>query len=136
MNNLIDKNLISPFKKIFWLFAAVFMTTPVFFARAQGGGSNLPSSTSSTLENPLKGIDTVPDFIKKIISDIILPIGIPVITFFIIYSGYLFVAARGDSKKLQEAKDTFMYTVIGAAIVLGAWILAQAIGETVKELGQ
>lgn len=118
----------------FWLFAAVLMTAPVLFARAQGGGSNPPSS--GTLENPLKGINTVPDFIKKIISDIILPIGLPIITFFIIYSGYLFVAARGDAAKLKAAKETFLYTVIGAAVILGAWILAQAIGETVKELGQ
>lgn len=127
MKNIHFNNITVFSKKSFWILASFLMIAPVFFARADGSG---------TLENPLKGINTVPDFIQKIISDIILPIGVPVITFFIIYSGYLFVAARGDAAKLKAAKDTLLYTVIGAAVILGAWILAQAIGQTVKELGQ
>ena len=52
----------------------------------------------------------------------------------IIYSGFLFVAARGNSEKLTKAKDTLLYTIIGAAILLGAWAIATMISSTVLAL--
>jgi predicted membrane protein len=87
----------------------------------------------SGLENPLK-ISTLAEFIKKIL-DIVTTIGIPIIAIFIIYSGFLFVTARGDTGKLEKAKETFLWTIVGAAIVLASWVLAQAICETIVQLG-
>ncbi len=85
------------------------------------------------LQNPLSGVNDIGSFIKKIL-DIVLTIGIPVVALFIIYSGFLFVTARGNSEKLGDAKKTFGYTLLGAAILLGSWVLAQALGDTVKQL--
>ena len=103
-----------------------------------GGGldsvsTNTPPVTDLELSNPLVGIDTIGDFIKNIF-DLILKVGIPIVALFIIYSGFLFVAAQGNSEKLKKAKETFIYTIIGAAILLGAWVIAQAVSGTVSEL--
>lgn len=84
------------------------------------------------LENPI-GVDTIDGFIKAIL-DIVLTIGIPIVALAIIYAGFLFVTARGNQEKLTDAKKTLGYTLLGGAILLGSWLLAQALGETIKQL--
>src|ERR1035437_5737803 len=74
------------------------------------------------IKNPLGGnIDDIPSFITKII-DFVLLIAIPIVALALIYSGFLFVTAVGNSEKLKTAKRTFLYTLIGAAILLGAFV--------------
>lgn len=63
-------------------------------------------------------------------------IGIPLAAIFIIYSGFLFVTAGGDEKKLKTAKDTFFWAVIGAILIIGAWVIARALNEFAQELGR
>ncbi|MCX6757578.1 MAG: pilin [Candidatus Nomurabacteria bacterium] len=82
--------------------------------------------------NPIS-TSTLDAFLRTILVGVI-KIGIPVIVLAIVYSGFLFVSASGNSEKLKKAKDAFMYTIIGAAILLGAWALAQVISETVLAL--
>ncbi|KKQ03101.1 MAG: hypothetical protein US18_C0017G0016 [Parcubacteria group bacterium GW2011_GWB1_36_5] len=87
------------------------------------------------LNNPLgpNGIDSVPKFIQVLLEGV-LRIGIPIVALAIIYCGFLFVSARGNSEKLGKAKDALLYTLIGAAILLGSWAIAQLISETVLAL--
>ena len=61
-------------------------------------------------------------------------IAVPIITVFIVYSGFLFVTAQGNQAKLETAKRNFLYSILGALLILGAWVLAQIIGSTVTEL--
>lgn len=61
-------------------------------------------------------------------------VAIPVIGFFIVVVGFKFVAAQGNAGKLAEARKNFLYVVIGAGLVLGAWVLATLIGATVSQL--
>lgn len=85
-----------------------------------------------TIENPIK-ITTLDGFIKGLL-DIVLTIGVPIVVFFIIYSGFLFVKARGNPGELTKAKETLTYTLIGAAILLGSWVLANAVAGTINQL--
>lgn len=87
------------------------------------------------LNNPLagSGVNTLTDFVKRLL-DILLTIGVPVIAVFIILAGFKFVTARGNPAEIAKAKDNLIYVMIGAAILLGAWVLANALGETVNEL--
>lgn len=82
--------------------------------------------------NPISQ-DTISGLIKTLLEGV-LRIGIPIIALAIIYCGFLFVAARGNSEKLSKAKDALLYTLIGAAILLGSWAIAQLISETVTGL--
>ena len=82
--------------------------------------------------NPLKA-KNIYCFVKDLM-DIVTKIGFVVVVFFIIYSGFLFVTARGNEKKLEDAKNAFMYTIIGAALVLGAWVLANAVAGTIAKI--
>ena len=85
------------------------------------------------IENPLLHAQTINELIKTILEGVI-KIGMPIIVLAIIYSGFLFVSAQGNSEKLSEAKRALLYTLIGAAILLGSWAIAQLISETVKAL--
>ncbi len=91
--------------------------------------------SSGKICNPLakKGIETINGFIEVLLEGII-KIGTPIVALAIIYSGFLFVFARGNSEKLSKAKTTLLYTLIGAAILLGSWAIAQIISETVLSL--
>jgi hypothetical protein len=85
--------------------------------------------------NPLEssGVNTVNDFIK-VLLDGVLELGIPLVALAIIYSGFLFVSARGNPESLKKAKDALLYSIIGAAVLLGAWSIAQLISTTVFSL--
>jgi hypothetical protein len=107
------------------------------------GAANTPSSTATPgpgvnidakIQNPLGGgMDTVPKFIEAVIN-IVLIVGIPLLVLAIIYAGFLFVKAQGNSGELEIAKRTLLYTVIGGALLLGAFVIASAIGKTVDEI--
>jgi hypothetical protein len=100
-----------------------------------GGGDPTvggPVSISVKLKNPIAA-NTLQDFIRDLVN-VILTIAIPIVALAFIYSGFLFVKAQGDEEGLKKARRTFFATVIGAAILLGAWVLAQAIFGTIKQI--
>lgn len=115
----------------------------------QGGGSN-PGNNSSTssstqsseasssiaihIVNPLAGtVDTIPQFFQKIVN-IIIKIAIPIVAMAIVYSGLLFVVARGDPAQLEKAKQAFTFAVIGGIILLASWLIAEAIKDALTSL--
>jgi hypothetical protein len=91
------------------------------------------NTTKISIDNPIR-CDDIPCFIDEIIG-IVLVVGIPLITLAIIYSGFLFVSAQGNTEKLKTAKQALLYTVIGAALLLGAFVLSEAIQKTVNDIG-
>jgi hypothetical protein len=82
--------------------------------------------------NPIEQ-DTITEFLEVLVTGVV-RIGLPVIVLAIIYSGFLFVKARGNPEELTKAKDALLYTMIGAGVLLGAWALATLIEQTVTAL--
>src|ERR1700744_3620933 len=80
----------------------------------------LPFTTfaqSQSLNNPASVPDFqtfVADFLKAIVE-----ISLPILTLFIVYSGFLFVFAQGNEGKLEKAKRNFLFVVLGAGLILG-----------------
>lgn len=85
-----------------------------------------------TVLNPLR-FPSVQAFFQAIL-DFILILALPFIIFMIVYTGFLFVTARGDTPKLQTAKNMLMWTIIGGMIILGATVIAQVIRNTVDNI--
>ena len=124
----------------------VLMSPVLTFAQSGGsggngsGGSGGQTTTTSTtggpdtykIENPIN-VDSISGLVEKVLG-IIIKIGVPVISLAIIYSGFLFISARGNPHKLEEAKSRFVYTLVGAGILLGAWLIATIIEATVTAL--
>ncbi len=75
---------------------------------------------------------TLPDFIYLLL-DIVQMIGIPILAMAIIYSGFLFVTAAGNEDKVTNAKKVFTWTLVGAAVILGAKVIAAFVGGTAEQ---
>ncbi len=90
------------------------------------------SAAGSTLESPLR-FKTIAEFVEGLLRAVVY-IALPIISLFIVYAGFKFVTAQGNQGKITEARDNFMYVVIGAILILGAWAIAQLIGGTINEL--
>lgn len=86
------------------------------------------------LENPLNAnLTTIPQFIEGFLKAIVM-IALPLITVFIVYAGFKYIAARGNSSKISDAHENFKWVIIGSILILSAWILATLIGGTVTQL--
>ena len=57
--------------------------------------------------NPIPNVTSVPGLMTTILQGI-LTIGIPIVALAIIYCGFLFVFARGNSEKLTKAKEALL----------------------------
>ncbi|NCU28072.1 MAG: hypothetical protein EOM85_00125 [Candidatus Moranbacteria bacterium] len=95
---------------------------------------NTTIQTQMSIDNPLgKDLTDIPSFIKKAI-EIVLTVGIPVLVLAIIYTGFLFIKAQGNKDELKKAKSALTGVLIGGALLLGAFVIAEAIGSTVEEI--
>lgn len=77
---------------------------------------------------------TIPDLIKVIVNKILIPIGGVVAVVMIIWAGFLYVTAGGNDSQIKKAREALLWGVIGAAILLGAWVITNAIQATIKQL--
>jgi|SRR3989338_9022550 len=84
--------------------------------------------------NPLSGVASVQQLIMKILN-LVVQVGLPIIVLMIIYAGFKYVTARGNPAKIQEAHNAILWTVIGAAVILGAAVISHAISGTITSLG-
>ena len=115
------------------LTAFLIMAPIISFAQDQNPPSD--PNAQGKIVNPLgpNGPTSITDFIQTFLVGV-LKVGIPVVALAIIYSGFLFVEARGNTEKLTKAKSALLYTIIGAAILLGSWAIAGLIANTVLVL--
>jgi len=102
----------------FLIISVVFLPEIIFAADC---GSEL---------NPLK-ICSVKQLIGGILAGMTY-ILTPIIVLALIYSGFLFVSAQGDSNKLGTAKTAFTYSLVGAALILGANMIFSVVYSTIK----
>lgn len=87
------------------------------------------------LSNPLAGgnINDIPTLVESLLG-IVLTVGVPLIALAVIYAGFKFVTAQGNPEKLEEAKKTLIWVVVGAAILLSAYAIAVGIKATIIDI--
>jgi len=120
---------------LLWL----MLLLPSLIVRAQSVDVEFPSQErvqrpagTQTLDNPL-GFDSISLFFAKML-DVVIQISFPIIVLALVYTGFLFVSAQGNEEKLTKAKTYFLWTVVGAVIILGASVILNAIEGTVTEI--
>lgn len=84
-------------------------------------------------DNPLGRSGTLEVFLNKLL-DVIILIGSIVVVLSIIMAGLKYVTAQGDEGQIASAHKQLTWTVIGAAILLGAKVIAMVVQNTVKAL--
>lgn len=108
--------------------AAEFNTAPgTTFETASCNGQ------TCSVENPLK-VTSICKLLKEGYRGAV-SVLTPVAVLFIIWSGFRFVFAQGNTTKLSDAKRNLYWTLVGVAIFLGGWIIAEIIAATINAIG-
>jgi len=149
----------SAFLLSFSIFFAMgaFLVSSVSIVEAQGGGTNTPGQGGTNtpgqggtntpgqggtdspnmeikFQNPFGQNTNLFDVLKSIVNNVLLPIGGVLAVLAFIYSGFLYVVAQGNESKIDEAHRALLYTSVGTAILLGAWVIVGVIEKTVNQL--
>lgn len=84
------------------------------------------------IHNPIKATNII-DLFQDIL-DIVMVFAVPVIVFFIIYAGFLYVTARGNEETIKKAHAALLYALIGGLLILGATVLIDVVQGTVDSI--
>lgn len=82
--------------------------------------------SAAALSNPLTATTSIPPLIDLIITAFML-ITMPIVVVSIVYVGFLFVTANGNEEKLRKAKVLLFWTLVGAAIIMGAKLIGNIV---------
>lgn len=120
----------------------VFAFTVPFVSLAQTAG-NPPTPTQGTPDfslnvrvmNPLgDSPNTNFESILARILDLVQKIALPIVVLMVIYSGFKYVIARGNPEAVEKAHQSLTWTLVGAAVLLGANLISSLLVDTVKNL--
>jgi len=70
---------------------------------------------AANLDNPLKD-NSFKDIIDTLINFVTI-LAVAIAPIFFLYGGFLMMTSAGDTTKLKKAKDLFLYTILGLAIL-------------------
>jgi hypothetical protein len=88
----------------------------------------------AALNNPLgPEFGTIAGFVKGILG-LVMYMGIPMIGLVLVYAGFKFLFARGKSDQISKAVFNIKWAILGIAIFLGAWALANLVDSTIKSI--
>lgn len=87
---------------------------------------------TTRISNPIK-FYSVSELIDKVLDYVVIVGGV-VATLAFIWAGFVYVSAQGKPEKLKTAKEIFINTCIGAAILLGAELISKIITGTISSL--
>lgn len=100
----------------------------------EGVGSGKNQDIPIKIENPFRGGDTLQELLATIINEIVFPVGGILAVLAFVWSGFMYVTARGDETKLKTAHRALLYTAVGTAVLLGALVISQVIEGTIEQL--
>lgn len=86
--------------------------------------------------NPLSGLSnplpytSIPELLEAILGVVVI-IAIPVVVLSIIWSGFCYVTARGNTEKISQASRALTYAIIGGVLIIGATALASILRNLV-----
>ncbi len=84
------------------------------------------------LNNPLGGFSTIDGLLVAVLNVVII-VAMPIVALYIIYAGFMYVAARGNPEKTQEASRALTFGVIGGVIIVGAIAILTMVQSLVAE---
>jgi hypothetical protein len=108
------------------------LATPVN-SYAQSNDENFELTVA--VKNPLGDKKEFKDILSAVLKAI-MEIVLPIVIVMVIYSGFLYVVARGKPEAIEKAHKTLTWTLIGAAILLGAQLIATVLVDTISNIGK
>ena len=115
--------------------AAASGFTILLASAALAGAAEKPCDpTAGKLCNLLRPeFSSIPTFISGVLK-VVVTLALPVIILFIVIAGFRFIMAQGSPSELTAAKKNLQWVLIGSLLVLGAWVLATLLVNTIAQL--
>lgn len=86
---------------------------------------------AQTIVNPAAAVSSFPQFLDMLLT-IFQYIVTPILVVALIWGGFKIVTAQGDEKKIAEGKQIVLWTIVAAAIVIGAKLIYAIVRGTVQ----
>lgn len=96
----------------------------------------LPHLVSAQIKfdiQPLIKFNTLEGLLLGLLG-IFITVATPIIVIYIVYSGYLYVTARGNAQQVEQATRSLTYAIIGGVLIIGAVAITTIVGNTVGAL--
>ena len=84
--------------------------------------------TASPVFAQSAGVGQVENFIKSIIQILVTLAGITATGFFV-WGGFRYITSSGSPEQLEGAKKTILYSALGLAIALGAFVFSSIVSD-------
>lgn len=115
----INMNILRP-KKYFLIPSALLLIPD--FAHA---------AISYTLESFIS-VTSIQGLIVSILNVFII-VATPIIVFFVIYSGFMYVTAKGNAEQIKKATTMLTYSIIGGLLIIGSVAMAEIVKAVIDE---
>lgn len=87
------------------------------------------------LLNPLANNMGIKELALYLVRDILVGLIAPiVITLALLWTGFMFIQAQGKDTELATAKRNFLYVLVGAVLLLGAYVILDVVINTVDQI--
>lgn len=86
-----------------------------------------------SFDNPLN-FPTIDSLLMAVLN-VVIVVSIPIVVFFLIFSGFLYVTARGNAEKIKQASRALTYGIIGGVIIVGSVAILAIVENLVNEFG-
>lgn len=95
-------------------------------------GANFSANCATSGSNGCYNLQTADQMVNSAVQWVIGMVGI-VSAIFVVYGGIQYMSASGDVSKLQKAKNTIIYALIGLAIVALAEVITAFVTSTIRD---
>lgn len=115
-------------KKIIFIFASVIaiIGVPTLAIADNYGIDRTQQATKGLLPTSIGGAKNIPELIGVVVSIILGFLGI-VFFLLVFYSGIIWMTARGDEGKIDDAKKTIEAAIIGLVIIMAAYAITRSV---------
>ena len=79
-----------------------------------------------SFNNPIAGVGSLKDLLLAIVNALLI-LAVPVVGFFFVYAGFLYVIARGNPEGLTKARVALTWAAVGTVIIFGAFAIVTII---------
>ncbi len=87
---------------------------------------------AASFDNPLT-VGSIESLFRGILA-VVLVFAVPIIVFFIVYAGFLYVTARGNEQAITQANKALFFALVGGLLVLGAYVFLDIIANLVDSV--
>jgi len=83
---------------------------------------------AQTATTPTGSVDQIVSFIQSIVQVLITLAGTVAVGFFV-WGGFGYITSTGHPENLDRSKKTILYSAVGLAVVLGAFVLSGIVSQ-------